>query len=46
MNQGRRITTGNPTATRMNSRVNVLSGVTNLFEVISRISLTAGKVAK
>jgi len=41
MKQGKRITTGNPTATRMYNRVNVPSGIANLFEVILRNSITA-----
>ena len=46
MNQGKRITTDNPTGTRMYNRVNVPSGIANLFEVISRNSITAKQVAR
>jgi hypothetical protein len=39
--QGSKIARGSPMAARMYNRLNVLSGIENLFEVISRNSIMA-----
>jgi hypothetical protein len=44
--QGRITASGSPIAARMNNRLNVLSDIANLLEVISKNSMTAKQVAR